>query len=282
MSDQARQLRSKVSMKQTKTIAIVSGKGGVGKTNVAVNLAIALSLQQKRVLIVDLDIGMANVGVVLGESARRSLMDCVKERTPLSAAITEVSNQLHFIHGGSGFTELVSFSEDDMTFMMSEMRFFYEYDFVLLDLGAGANDHTFDFISSADEAWLIVTPEPTSIMDGYAFVKLANRHANDLPIAVLVNRAVNGEEATETFERLELVSTKFLEQSLRFIGFLPDDPVVTRAVKAQQPFYLFDRNSDVSWRLDRITTTLTGVPIQERNFLDRLVSRFKRRTSSTR
>ncbi|MET4653411.1 flagellar biosynthesis protein FlhG [Exiguobacterium sp. PvP048] len=280
--DQARALRSKFSVRQTKTIAIVSGKGGVGKTNVAVNLGVALSLQAKKVLIIDLDIGMANVGVLLGKSSRVSLMDCVKERSPLTQAVVEATPELHFIHGGSGFTELMDLTDHDVEFMMSEFRFFYEYDFVLLDLGAGATHQTFDFISSADEAWLVVTPEPTSIMDGYAFVKLAHHHAHELPVAVIVNRATNGQEALETFDRLQQVSQNFLEKSLRFVGFLPDDPTVMKAVKAQRPFYVFDRTSDVSWRLDHITTSLTGLQVQEQKFLDRLLNRLKKRHNRVR
>lgn len=273
--DQARRLRAKTDVAPT-TIAFASGKGGVGKTNVCVNTAIGLVELGKRVLIVDLDIGMANVHILLNATRSRTMVDSVKARIPLSTSVQKDVHGVDILHGGSGLDALVQFSEEDMQFLMRELEVLTEYDYVLFDMGAGATDTSLQFIEGCDEMFLILTPEPTSLMDGYAYTKLVHLQSPDLPIGVIVNRAQSGEEALQCFERMEVACQQFLNKTIRFLGYLPDDASVRKAVIAQVPFYLFDRKSDISWRLERILTTLTGTPPKARHFMDRLLGNLRR------
>lgn len=272
--DQARRLRAKTDVSPT-TIAFASGKGGVGKTNVCVNTAIGLVELGKRVLIVDLDIGMANVHILLNATRSKTMVDSVKTRTPLASSVQKDVHGVDILHGGSGLDTLVQFSEEDMQFLMRELEVLTTYDYVLFDMGAGATDTSLRFIEGCDEMFLILTPEPTSLMDGYAYTKLVHHQSPDLPIGVIVNRAQSGEEALQCYERMEVACRQFLNKPIRFLGFLPDDTSVRKAVIAQVPFYQFDRKSDISWRLERILTTLTGTPPKPRHFMDRLIGNLR-------
>lgn len=272
--DQARRLRAKTDVAPT-TIAFASGKGGVGKTNVCVNTAIGLVELGKRVLIVDLDIGMANVHILLNATRSKTMVDSVKTRTPLASSVQKDVHGVDILHGGSGLDTLVQFSEADMQFLMRELEVLTTYDYVLFDMGAGATDTSLRFIEGCDEMFLILTPEPTSLMDGYAYTKLVHLQSPDLPIGVIVNRAQSGEEALQCYERMEVACRQFLNKPIRFLGFLPDDASVRKAVIAQVPFYRFDRKSDISWRLERILTTLTGTPPKPRHFMDRLIGNLR-------
>lgn len=273
--DQARRLRAKTDRHPT-TIAFASGKGGVGKTNVCVNTAIGLVELGQRVLIVDLDLGMANVHILLDAARSQTMVDCVKTRIPLLSAVQKHVHGVDILHGGSGLDALVQFSDSDMQFLMRELEVLTDYDYVLFDMGAGATDTSLQFIAGCDEMFLILTPEPTSLMDGYAYTKLVHQQYPDLPLGVIVNRAQSGEEALQCFERMEVACRQFLKKTIRFLGYLPDDPSVRKAVIAQVPFYTFDRKSDISWRLERILTTLTGTPPRQRHFMDRLMGNLRR------
>lgn len=273
--DQARRLRAQSDVPPT-TIAFASGKGGVGKTNVCVNTAIALAELGKRVLIVDFDIGMANVHILMNATKTRTMVESVKSRIPLAAAVQKDVYGVDILHGGSGQDELVHFSDNDMQFLMRELEVLTEYDYVLFDMGAGATDTSLQFIAGCDEMFLILTPEPTSLMDGYAYTKLVHNQYPELPLGVIVNRAQSGEEALQCFERMEVACKQFLNKPIRFLGFLPDDASVRKAVIAQVPFYQHDRKSDISWRLERILTTLTGTPPKPRHFMDRLFGNLRK------
>ena len=273
--DQARRLRASQGAQPT-TIAFASGKGGVGKTNVCVNTAIGLVELGKRVLIVDFDIGMANVHILMNATRTRTMVDSVKARIPLAASVQKDVFGVDILHGGSGHDELVHFSEEDVHFLMRELDVLTDYDYVLFDMGAGATDTSLQFIAGCDEMFLILTPEPTSLMDGYAYTKLVHHQYPDLPLGVIVNRAQSGEEALQSYERMEVACKQFLNKSIRFLGFLPDDLTVRKAVIAQTPFYQYDRKSDISWRLERILTTLTGTPPKPRHFMDRLLGNLRK------
>lgn len=273
--DQARRLRA-INDAHPTTIAFASGKGGVGKTNVCVNMAIALAELGKRVLIVDFDIGMANVHILMNAMKSRTMIETVKARIPLAAAVQKNVYGVDILHGGSGQDQLVHLSDDDMQFLMRELEVLTEYDYVLFDMGAGATDTSLQFIAGCDEMFLILTPEPTSLMDGYAYTKLVHHQYPDLPLGVIINRAQSGEEALQCFERMEVACKQFLNKTIRFLGFLPDDSSVRKAVIAQVPFYQYNRKSDISWRLERILTTLTGTPPKPRHLMDRLMGNLRK------
>lgn len=249
MNDQAQSLRQLVSSQDeffasrpkaergAKVITVSSGKGGVGKSNFTLNFALALKSLGKRVLLFDADIGMANIDVLMGVRSQYNLYHLLKGEKDITEIITIGTQSLPFIAGGSGMADLFSLSSTDLNLFMTKLETVTEdMDFIIFDTGAGLSKEVLNFITAADECIVVTTPEPTSITDAYALIKVIHSMEEDVSFRLMVNRVVDEKEARQVSDKLSLVASKFLNMVIPMVGFMSDDPHVGRAVKSQVPF----------------------------------------------
>lgn len=245
--DQAAKLRQMVQEEQTmsaaRVIAVTSGKGGVGKTSISVNLAIEFAKKGKRVVIMDADFGLANVEVMLGIRPRFGLLDLIHERKDIRDIITKGPNGVGFISGGSGVAELAALDNNSIKLLISELTKLDEmYDVVIIDTGAGITDSVMEFVMVSPEVLLVVTPEPTSITDAYSLLKVLRRKESFNPlyksIHVVSNRVNSMGEGEEIYNKINTVSSKFLNTKLQFLGAVPYDKSASMAIIEQKPVVL--------------------------------------------
>ncbi|MCQ2506915.1 MAG: MinD/ParA family protein [Lachnospiraceae bacterium] len=243
--DQAEKLRlltkSIHTMHKARVITVTSGKGGVGKSNISVNLAIQLAKMGKKVIILDADFGLANVEVMLGIRPKYNLADLMFRGKELKEIITSGPENIGFISGGSGIKEMATMTREQVLFLTNKLVELDEMaDFIIVDTGAGISDSVLEFVSMSQEVLLVATPEPTSITDAYALLKTLNKkttfQASETVIKFVANRVSSQEEGKSLFEKMDIVVSKFLNLKLTYLGCIPMDPNVTKAVCMQKPF----------------------------------------------
>jgi flagellar biosynthesis protein FlhG len=248
MYDQAEKLRQMVqNAKSTasdhsakaKVIAITSGKGGVGKTNFTVNLAIALASYGQKVLIIDADLGTANVDVVLGRNAGYNLMNIVEEGLSLTEIVAEGPCGIKYLSGGSGIHHLADLTNYQLHTIISQISLFDAWaDIILIDTGAGLSRNVLNFVVAADEVIIITTPEPTAITDAYAMMKAYTSYQGTASVKLVVNRVFEENEGYLVTEKLVNAAMRFLDLSISGIGVIYEDRNLIKAVKKQEPVLL--------------------------------------------
>ncbi|WP_423410043.1 MinD/ParA family protein [Heyndrickxia sp. MSNUG] len=251
MSDQAEKLRERLKQttpnQEAKTLAVVSGKGGVGKSNFSLNFSISLARKGHKVLLFDLDIGMGNIEILMGRSTHLSIADFLSGKSSLEEIIFQGPEGIEYISGGTGLSQLIKMDRNTVDYFTSSLgEVLKKYDYLIFDMGAGLNEETLSILLSVNEIFVITTTEPTSLMDAYATMKYIHMADSTLPFYLVVNRAGTVKEGNETLSRLEDVLKKFLGRSTIKLGMLPDDKSVHEAVKRQIPFVLFNERSQVS------------------------------------
>ena len=235
MSDQANRLREivnkvnndniKTSIETLKTrakvITISSGKGGVGKTNITINLAVALSRLGYRVVVIDADLGLANVDVALGIMPKYSLVDVIKNGKNVLDVLCTGPDKVKFISGGSGVEELTRLTQLELENFVRNIALLDKIaDVILIDTGAGISENVIKFVMAADDVVVITTPEPTATTDAYALIKAIGVRNKDKSIRLIINRTETAIEAQTAMQKLNNVSKKFLQVKLQFWGML--------------------------------------------------------------
>ena len=258
MEDQAEHLRAivknQMSNIQTKTIAVVSGKGGVGKSNFSLNFAISLSKRGHSVLVFDLDIGMGNIDILMGLSSKYSIADFFLNQVPLKEMITVVPEGIHYISGGTGLSELTKISQESFDHFTKQFSLLLSnYEYIIFDMDAGIHENSLKFILAVDEIMVITTPEPTSITDAYAAMKYITMENQSIPLYIIINRAQSEKEGISTFNRISKVLNHFLNKNATLLGILPDDQIIPQAVRKQTPFVQLNERSPASKALKRLT-----------------------------
>lgn len=244
--DQAEQLRniikaSSVSSRPlARVITVTSGKGGVGKSNTAINLAIQFRKMGKRVIILDADFGLANIEIMFGAVPRHNLCDLIYQGKNIREIITWGPMEVGFISGGSGIAGLSNLSRDYLDYIIRNLvELDTIADIIIVDTGAGISDAVLEFLVASGEILLVTTPEPTSITDSYSLLKALNRHprfSNEASqIKVIANKVDDRDEGQTLFGKLNSVVGRYLKIPITYLGAVPQDSQLSKAVMQQMP-----------------------------------------------
>ncbi len=265
--DQAANLRNIVKQQNQKelnnarVIAVTSGKGGVGKSNTSINLALWYKRRGKRVVILDADFGLANVEVMFGVIPKHNLSDVMFKGMDIKDIITEGPEGVGFVSGGSGIAKLVNLDKEQIRRLVTKMTELEEIaDVVIIDTGAGISESVMEFLTASPELILVTTPEPTSITDSYSLLKALtmNRgfNKNVTKVMMLANKVSGETEGKNLFEKLSVVVGRFLDVNLQYAGYIPQDDSVSKAVMAQKPVSVMYPNSEAAKAYERLVDTL--------------------------
>lgn len=269
--DQAEKLRSMVkthsetsqtqSKKLARVITVTSGKGGVGKSSIAINLAMQFRKKGKSVIIFDADFGLANIEVMFGAIPKYNLADMIFRGKNFKDIIVEGPEGIGFISGGSGINGLGNMNREQVQYLVYKLKELETLaDVIIIDTGAGISDSVLEFVSSSGEVVLVTTPEPTSITDSYALLKALNaRESFDKEICkikVVANRVSNFDEGKNLFSKLEVVVSKFLQLDLMFLGVVPMDMNMSKSVMQQKPISMLYPNSTGAKAIEQIAVGL--------------------------
>ncbi len=276
--DQAESLRNIIkkqnmeSAKRTaRVITVTSGKGGVGKSSITLNLAIQLSRMGHRVIVLDADFGLANIEIMLGIRPRYNLSDLMFHGKVMRDIISYGPEGVGFISGGSGIQEMVNLTRDQVYQLIQKMEELDRLaDIILIDTGAGVGDSVLEFVAASEEVILVATPEPTSITDAYALLKMLNKntsfHRGKTEVKMIANQTRNSREADALFNKMGEVINKFLNIEVEYLGGIPYDNNMPRAIMKQEPISIAAPASQASRSLAQITGKLDSRESNGRGF----------------
>lgn len=246
-----------------RTIAVTSGKGGVGKSNLVANLAIGIARLGKSVLVLDADLGLANMDVLLGVRPQYTLYHVLKGSKDLLDVIISGAPGVKFIAGGSGMRELADLDERARVRFLEGMQKLEKYtDVVLIDTGAGISSNVMAFVTAADEVLCVTTPEPTAMADAYGIIKTLAQESDPFPqVSLVVNRVRSPEEGAVVAGKIFRVSKQFLEVGIQYAGYVLEDMNVMKAVRAQKPFMSMYPNTYASACVSNLVARLFGAEV---------------------
>lgn len=246
-----------------KVISITSGKGGVGKTNTTVNLGLALAKSGKKVLLLDGDLGLANINILLGFKPGKTLQQVVNGEASISEVIVKDPLGIDIIPAASGIPELTNLSESERLQLIAAFDEFADcYDYMLVDTAAGIGDNVIYFNAAAEEILVVIDTEPTSITDAYALIKVLNSKHGRREFNIIVNRVPVGNDGKAAFSQLAAVSDRFLNAKLHFAGTIEDDEQLPEAVIKQRPFLQIYPNARASRDITRIAKKIASADNQ--------------------
>jgi flagellar biosynthesis protein FlhG len=261
--DQAESLRELVREKSPgpplRVIAVTSGKGGVGKTHIACNLAILAARSGRRVLVVDADLGLANADIVLGVAPHYHLGHLLEGEVPLDSVLAPGPEGVRILAASTGVQELTRLDDAQKLRLITALDAIEDrFDLVIIDCGAGIGDNVLFFAGAAQEALLVISPEPTSLTDAYAAVKVLSQQAGVDRFSVVVNPVPTEAHGREAFSKLTRVTDRFLTARVTFLGHVPRDENLQRALMAQRPVVELFPRSPFSRALQDIADDLLG------------------------
>ena len=230
---------------KTRIIAITSGKGGVGKSNFAVNMAIAYAQLGKKVILIDGDLGMANVNVLLNIVPQYNLMHVINKKKSMKEIIMDTEFGIKFIAGANGFSKIANLSVEELEYFAKQFSSLGNADIIIIDTGAGIANNVLQFVAAADEVYVLTTPEPTAITDAYGIIKIITTEIVDrtVNLKLVVNRVHSVEEGKRISERIINIVGQFLYYKVEYLGCVYEDPIVQASVIRQKPFMIVNPTS---------------------------------------
>lgn len=258
VDDQASKLRQLVDQaRDASTIAVTSGKGGVGKSNIALNLSILLSAAGNRVALVDADLGLGNLDVLMDMGVRTNVSHVIAGRRRLSEVIVDLPCGVQFVPGASGLARLAELSEFQRAKLLDDLGSLEaDNDIIVIDTGAGIGANVLQLSAAADRTIVVTTPEPTAVTDAYAVVKILTQRRYDGQLSLLVNFATDRQQARQTSQRISTVARQFLGTRLLNAGYVLTDEKVPEAVRRREPFVLSHPRCSASKCLAALATKL--------------------------
>ncbi|MFL0246764.1 MinD/ParA family protein [Candidatus Clostridium stratigraminis] len=267
MLDQAQRLRQLAAdnenMDKARIITVTSGKGGVGKSNFVVNLSIALSLMGKKVMIFDADVGMGNDDVLMGFLPKYNVFDVIFNEKEIEDVLVTGPSGIKLLPGGSGLTKIEEFTDKQRANFIKKLEDLKGLDYIIMDTGAGINRSVLGFVACCEELIILTTPEPTSLTDAYSLLKAIKHFKIKNKAKVVINRALDEEEAVHTYNKYNNAVTNFLKINLEYLGSIAEDKKLVQAVRSQQPFILSYPNCDASKDINSIARKLIGTDEKE-------------------
>jgi len=262
--DQASALQKKTS--SVKVIAVASGKGGVGKTNTVINLACSMAAMGDRVMVLDADLGLGNLDVMLGLAPEYNLQHLFTGEKVLEEIIVEGPRGIKIIPAASGIQEVTHSGTQEQRILMEQMSLIEgEIDFLFIDVAAGISEMVTSFVRAADAALVVATPEPTSMTDAYALMKVLCNQYGTKKFYLLLNQVTGEAEARRVYSHLSRVGEKFLDITLVFLGYVPKDANVPMAVCRQQAVVEYKPESPASRAFVEVARRLRRLPLRSKS-----------------
>ena len=251
-----------------RVITVTSGKGGVGKSNTAINLAIQFRKMGQKVIILDADFGLANIEIMFGAVPKHNLCDLIYQGKNIREIITWGPMDVGFISGGSGIAGMSNLSREYLVYIIKNLAELDAIaDVIIVDTGAGISDAVLEFLVASGEILLVTTPEPTSITDAYALLKALNRKAEyskeNTTIKIISNKAKNDAEGQSIFEKMSVVAEKFLQVPLVYIGAVPMDTQIPSAVMRQKPLSVINPDAAAARAIRQLARKLLEIDSME-------------------
>lgn len=271
--DQAENLRNIIKQNQqiqrpaARVITVTSGKGGVGKSNVSINLAVQFRKLGKKVVIFDADFGLANIEVMFGAIPKNNLGDLIYQGKNIREIITMGPMDIGFISGGSGIAGMSNLGREYINYLIQNLaELDLIADVIIIDTGAGISDSVLEFLVASGEVLLVTTPEPTSITDSYSLLKALNRHPrfgkDTTQIKVVANKTLDFEEGKQLYNKLNIVVSRYLKIPIQFAGVIPEDPQLRKAVMQQSPVSIYAPQSKASLAFEDLAATLMNNSVE--------------------
>jgi flagellar biosynthesis protein FlhG len=261
--------------KKTRIITVTSGKGGVGKTNMSVNMALAYARLGKKVVVMDADLGLANVNVMLNMIPKFNLYHVIRKQKTMKEIMVETDYGISIVAGASGFSKIANLTEDERQNFIRELDTLSNADIIIIDTSAGVSSNVLDFIAAADDAVIITTPEPTAITDAYGIIKIIATEIDSLNIGLklVINRVKSVGEARKVADRMINIAGQFLNLKVEYLGFVYDDAVVSQAVLRQRPFMVIDPKCRASQCVQHIVGRMEKSEVQENGGFGNMIRR---------